>query len=322
MQKVIIMGAGGRDFHDFNLVFREDQESAGGRVHRGADPRYRRPRVPGLARRAPVPGGDPDRAGGAAGGADRLRGRGRGRPRVLRPRARGRDAQGVGRSRRRRRLPAPRPPLDDAAGHEAGRRRDRGPHRLRQEPDEPPDRRAAARRRVARRARPSPDAVRRPGGDARAAVRDARRHRRVASDHRGTRGVRASRRDGDDRLRGRGLRRDPRARRRRVGRDHLGRRQQRLSVLLARPLHRRRRPAARRPRAGVPPRRGEPPHGRRRRHEQDRQRRARVARGGAEGHPARQLGRRTSCSRGRPSSSRTDRRSKGSGCWSSRTARP
>ena len=27
MRKVIIMGAGGRDFHDFNVVFRDDPET-------------------------------------------------------------------------------------------------------------------------------------------------------------------------------------------------------------------------------------------------------------------------------------------------------
>ena len=55
-------------------------------------------------------------------------------------------------------------------------------------------------------------------------------------------------------------------------RDRLGRRQQRLPVLPPRPADRRRRPAARRRRAPLPPGRDEPPHGRRRRRQQDRQR--------------------------------------------------
>ena len=63
-----------------------------------------------------------------------------GRALVLRPPARRRHAQGVARPRRRRRLHAARAGGDDARGVEAGRRGHRGPHGLRQEPDEPADR--------------------------------------------------------------------------------------------------------------------------------------------------------------------------------------
>ena len=75
-----------------------------------------------------------------------------------------------------------------------------------------------------------------------------------------------------------------RAGRRGGGCHHLGRRQQRLPLLHAGPAHRRRRPAPRRPRAPLPPGRGEPAHGRRRRRQQDRQRRAAQRRAGAREH--------------------------------------
>ena len=58
---------------------------------------------------------------------------------------------------------------------------------------------------------------------------------RGASDNRGARGVRATRTARHDRVCGRRLRGDPRARRGGGGRHHLGRRQQRLLVLRARP---------------------------------------------------------------------------------------
>ena len=58
---------------------------------------------------------------------------------------------------------------------------------------------------------------------------------------------------------GRGLRGDPAPGRSRGRRRHVGRRQQRLPVLQAGPVRRRRRPAPGRPRAALPPRRDQHP---------------------------------------------------------------
>ncbi len=57
MRSVIIMGAGGRDFHNFNVVYRDDPERRGRGVHRDADPRHRGPCVSALARRTAIPAG-------------------------------------------------------------------------------------------------------------------------------------------------------------------------------------------------------------------------------------------------------------------------
>ena len=50
---VVIMGAAGRDFHNFNIVFRDDPGVARGGLHRHADPRHRGPPLSARARRAP-----------------------------------------------------------------------------------------------------------------------------------------------------------------------------------------------------------------------------------------------------------------------------
>ena len=84
--------------------------------------------------------------------------------------------------------------------------------------------------------------------------------------------------------------RDPRRGRAGGRRDPLGRRQQRHAVHQAGPAHRRRRPAPARPRAALPPGRDEPAHGRRLRREQDRQR-------AAGGHRRRRSARSTSTTR-------------------------
>ena len=51
-KRIVIMGAAGRDFHDFNVVYRNDPDVGGRRVHRDPDPGHRRPPLPGRARRA------------------------------------------------------------------------------------------------------------------------------------------------------------------------------------------------------------------------------------------------------------------------------
>ena len=253
-------------------------------LHCRADSRHRRPEVSRLAGGAALPGWDSDRPRGRARRARAERGGRRGRPRLLRPLAPGGDAQGVGRARSGRRLQAPRAGRDDAAQLEARRRDLRRPDRQRQEPDEPPDRGAPARRRAQGGPRAASDAVRRPRADARAALRDAGRHRRLRPDRRGARGVRAPGRARDGDVRGRRLRRHPRAGPGRGRRDRLGRRQQRLPILPPRPADHGGRPAQGGPRAQVPPGRDEPAHGGRRRHQQGRQRRRPLDRARARGH--------------------------------------
>ena len=281
MRRIVIMGAGGRDFHDFNVVFRDDPETdvvafTAAQIPGIADRRY----PPSLA--GPLyPDGIPihpeedlaalidaqrvdevvlaysdlshtevmhKASAVLAAGADfRLAGPKQTMLESQRPVVAVCAVRtGSGKSQTSRRV---------------GRiLRDAGPRR---------------------RPRPAPDAVRRPRGDARPAVRVARRHRRRSSDDRGARGVRGLGRGGHGRLRRRRLRRDPRARRGGGRPDRLGRRQQRPSVLPTRPADRRRRPAASRTRAHLPPGRDEPPDGRRGRREQGRQRRPDTGRAGA-----------------------------------------
>ena len=43
--RIIIMGAAGRDFHNFNVVFRDDPREPCRRLHRDPDPEHRRPRA-------------------------------------------------------------------------------------------------------------------------------------------------------------------------------------------------------------------------------------------------------------------------------------
>ena len=138
-------------------------------------------------------------------------------------------------------------PHDDPQ-HEAGRRHRRHPHRRRQEPDHPLPRPPHGGAGPPRRRRPSPDALRRPRQAAGPALRHVRRPRPPRDDDRGARGVRAASRRRPRPLRRRRLRGDPARGREGGRRRHLGRRQQRLPLLRARPLRRRRRPAARRPR--------------------------------------------------------------------------
>ena len=194
MRKVVIMGAGGRDFHDFNTVFRDDPDVAGRRVHRRPDPRHRRPPLSAVARRAALPGRHPDPPRGASWPTL-----------IARPSRSTRSCFAYSDlshadvmhkasivARRRRRLPLARPAGDDAARSAAGHRGVRGAHRLRQEPDQPARRRSSCSTPGCGRARAPPDALRRPRAHAGAALRHARRHRRRRPDARGARGVRAA----------------------------------------------------------------------------------------------------------------------------------
>ena len=98
-----------------------------------------------------------------------------------------------------------------------------------------------------------PDAVRRPREAGRAAVRALRGSRGSRRDDRGARGIRTAPRRGQPRVRRNRLREDP-PRSRAGGRRHpVGRRQQRHAVRQAGPAHRRRRSAPPGPRAALPP---------------------------------------------------------------------
>ena len=144
---------------------------------------------------------------------------------------------------------------------------------------------------LARRGGAPPDALRRPVEADLPALRDGRRHGHAEVHDRGARGVRAAHRDGQPAVRGRRLRADPAQRRGRGRRRPVGRRQQRPAVLPARSQHRGGRPASPRPRTRLLPRRDEPAHGRPGDREQGRHRRGRergARRGEREGgEPAR-----------------------------------
>ena len=66
MRKVIIMGAGGRDFHNFNVVFRDDPDIEVVAFTAAQIPGIDDADLPGVARRAALPGRDPDPARGGA----------------------------------------------------------------------------------------------------------------------------------------------------------------------------------------------------------------------------------------------------------------
>ena len=150
-ERVLIMGAAGRDFHDFNVVYRDDPT-----VEVVA---FTATQIPGIAdRRYPpelagerYPAGIPIRPEAELETLIRdLRGRHR-RVRLQRRQPRAGDARGEPRAGRRRGLQAARPrraPM--LAEHAPGRLRVRGPHRQRQEPDQPLRGADCSRRRASR----------------------------------------------------------------------------------------------------------------------------------------------------------------------------
>ena len=75
MRRVVIAGAAGRDFHNFNVAFRGRDDVRRRRLHRHADPRHRRPRLPARAGGPGLSGRDSDRRRGGARGRDRPRAR-------------------------------------------------------------------------------------------------------------------------------------------------------------------------------------------------------------------------------------------------------
>ncbi len=131
------MGAGGRDFHDFNVLYRNDPETE--------VVAFTATQIPGIAGRTYPPSlaGPRYPAGIPIVAEEELAA-------LVRERRvdevvfaysdvsyHGRDAPGGDRPGRRRRLHAAGPGFDDDRECEAGGRRLRRPHRQRQEPDQP-----------------------------------------------------------------------------------------------------------------------------------------------------------------------------------------
>ena len=195
--RVLIAGAAGRDFHNFNVVYRDRDD-----VEVVAFTATQIPNIDGRVYPPELAGGSTRRASRSIPSASWRRSirehrRRRGRLRVLGRHARARHAPRLARARGGRRLPAARAARDDARARAAGRRRLRRAHRRRQEPDDALRRRAPARRRAA-----ASRSLRHPMpyGDlaAQAVQRFAalRRPRRRRLHDRGARGVRAAHRRG------------------------------------------------------------------------------------------------------------------------------
>ena len=234
MRRLVVMGAGGRDFHNFNVVYRDDPE-----VEVVA---FTATQIPGIAGRTyppslagpRYPDGIPILAEhelialvGGAGVNEVVFAYSDVSYEHVMHRAAAALAAGADFT-----LLGPSSTMIESP--EAGRRRVLRSHRERQEPDEPRDRPCAAGRRRAGGPGTPPDAVSRPRGDPRTALRNDRRYRCVPSHDRGARGVRAAGRSGNGRLLGSQLCQDPGDGRERDGRDRLGRRQQRSSLSFGR----------------------------------------------------------------------------------------
>ena len=114
--RVLIMGAAGRDFHNFNIVFRDNDALRGRGLHRHPDPQHRGPPLSAELAGELYP--EAFRSIPKANSRDLIRELERrpGRLRLLRRPPPVRDEQGRDRARRRRRLPA-----DGAQGHHAAR---------------------------------------------------------------------------------------------------------------------------------------------------------------------------------------------------------
>lgn len=166
-------------------------DQRGGGVHGCPDPGHRRSSLPGRSGRAEVPQRHSHPARGRGRRADSGQRRRRGGVRLLRPVVHRGDAPIGDRARCRRLVHLARPCGDDDRLHPPGGGRRRCSHRLRQEPDQPPCRATAARCGHASGLGAAPDAVRRPGGHARAALCDAGRHRRRTPRSRNARSTRS-----------------------------------------------------------------------------------------------------------------------------------
>ena len=319
--RTVIMGAAGRDFHNFNTVYRDNPRYDVVAFTATQIPNIDGRKYPASLAGKLYPKGIPILAESdleqiirdAQGPGSRLC--------VQRRDLQLRDGPRVHRQRRRGRLQDPRGRDDDAEEQEAGHLHLRRPHGLRQEPDDAPDRGNPPRGGPEGGRRAPPDALRQPREAARPAVRLDCRPQEARLHHRGDRGVRAAHRQRHDHLRRRGLRRHPGPGAGGSGRRLVGRRQQRHAVLQARSAHRRGGPPARRKRAAVPPQRDEPAARGCRHHQQGGHRRHQRHQRAAGQHPAGQRPGRHH--RGRVADHRHQSRatSPASGCSSSRTAR-
>ncbi len=272
--KTVIMGAAGRDFHNFNTVYRDNEAFDVVAFTATQIPNIDGRKYPASLAGQAVSDGHPDRRRTRPRDLDsQARDRGGGL-RLQRRALQLRHEPQFDRHRMRRALQAPGWPADDDHEHEAGHLGVRGPDRIGQEPDQPPRGAPASAARPESGRRPTPDAVRGPREAEGPALRQPGRSQEEQVHHRGDGGIRAAHRRGNHHLRGRGLRRHPRTGAGRGGRHPVGRREQRPAVLQAGHGHRRGRPAARRERAELLPGGGQPADGRRHHHQQDRQRRA------------------------------------------------
>ena len=205
--RTIIMGAAGRDFHNFNVFFRDNPDYRGGGLHRDPDPEHRRPHLSGRTGRvSSIP-----KASRSTPESDlvKLDPRNEGRPGHLclqRCAARSGDAQGLDRAGCRRRFPPDGHQDHPDQIHQAGGLGLRRAHRLRQEPDHPPRLADPARDGLQSGRHPPPHALRRPGQAGRAALCHLRRPGQARVHHRGARGIRTAPGQRRDRLRRRGLR--------------------------------------------------------------------------------------------------------------------
>ena len=169
--RVIIMGAAGRDFHDFNIVFRDDPGVEVVAFTATQIPNIEGRRYPPELAGPRYPEGIPIHPEAELRGADPRARRRPGGLRLQRRLPRDRDAQGLAGAGRRRRLPADRAATPACSGRGCRSSRSARCARARQEPDHAPRGPHPAREGPAGGRRPPPDALRRPGAPARAALR-------------------------------------------------------------------------------------------------------------------------------------------------------
>ena len=283
-RRVVILGAAGRDFHDFNVVFRDDPDDEVVAFTATQIPDIDGRAYPPALAGPLYPHGIPIVAEAELSALHRARAGRRRRLRLLRRAPRAGHARRLPVPRSRRRLPAPERastpccaasvPVIAVTAVRTGAGKSQTTRYLSTMLRDLGQRVVAIRHPM-------------PYGDLAApglpALRRLCRPRPARVHDRGARGVRAAHRHRRRRLRRRRLRADP-PRGRAGGRRHpLGRRQQRPAVLRARPAHRRSptrcAPATRR----LPPGRGQRADGRRRRHRQVRLGAARGRRRGRRG---------------------------------------
>ena len=146
--RTLIMGAAGRDFHNFNVVYREDPRYEVTGFTAAQIPNIAGRRYPAALAGRAVSGRAPDLPGRRSARADRAALGPAGGLRVQRRLLHARHAPERHRERGRRRLRPARARCDDAESAETGGRRVRRPHRRGQEPDDAPRGATAARGRA------------------------------------------------------------------------------------------------------------------------------------------------------------------------------